>query len=130
MTKTVRQVMMPEPRTVDAATSLEDTARIMRAWDVSEVLVTDGDGRLCGELTAADIAVVAIASGQPPSTITAGQCANPETAFLRADDPVDEAFAVMREHEHRRLPVVDGERLVGAEWIADVAMAVIHPASR
>ena len=64
--KTVRDVMMPEPWTIDAKTSLQDTAHLLRAWDVRDALVTD-DGEMCGVLTDQDIVLFAVASGQDPS---------------------------------------------------------------
>jgi CBS domain-containing protein len=120
--KTVRDVMMPEPWTVEADVSIQEAAHLMRAWDVREVLVTD-HGELCGTLTDYDIIVLAIASGWPPSTLRAGHCADPETHKVAADDSTDQAIDYMRRHGLRRLPVVDGRQLVGSVWIADLAIA-------
>src|SRR6266545_1564390 len=64
--KTVRDVMMPEPWTVDANVSIQEAAHSMRAWDLRDVLVTDR-GELRGVLTDQDIIVLAIASGRHPS---------------------------------------------------------------
>ena len=125
MTKTVQDVMMPDPWAIDAQTSLEETAHLMRGWDVREVLVTD-QGQLCGALTDRDIIVIAIASGRAPSTVTAGESANPDTERLRADQPIAEAFSHMRRHDLRRLPVVEGGKLVGCAWIADLAHALVE----
>jgi CBS domain-containing protein len=122
MAKTVRDVMMPEPWTIDARTSLEETAHQMRAWAVREVLVTH-HGALCGMLNDHDMIVLAIASGHAPSQLSAGACCNPEMHRLDADQPIDDALDYMRHHELRRLPVVDGDQLVGSAWIADLAIA-------
>jgi CBS domain-containing protein len=45
----------------------------------------------------------------------------PDIVYVRADQDVDEAIALMRRHEVRRLPVVDGGRLVGMVALADLA---------
>ena len=121
--KIVRDVMMPEPWTIDAHTTLEETAHLMRAWDVRETLVTD-DGTLCGVLTDSDIIVLAIASGRAPSTLTAGECCNPNVLRLSTNEPVSDAFDYMHRHHLRHLPVVDGDHLVGTAWVADLAIAV------
>ena len=128
MAKTVQDVMMPEPWTIDAHTSLEATAHLMRAWDVREALVTD-EGELCGVLTDSDIIVLAIASGQAPSKLTAGECCNPNVHRLTADDEVRDAFDYMHRHELRHIPVVDGDQLVGTAWIPDLAHALATPSS-
>jgi CBS domain-containing protein len=39
-----------------------------------------------------------------------------------ADDPIDEALRTMAEHKVRRLPVIDGHRLVGVVSQADIAV--------
>jgi CBS domain-containing protein len=128
--KTVRNVMMPEPWTVDAHVSLQEAAHAMRAWDLRSVLVTD-DGELRGVLTDHDIIVLAIASGRNPSTLLAGECADPCPYTVAADDPADHAIDYMQRHGLRRLPVVDGQRLVGTVWITDLVIASHgHPGVR
>jgi CBS domain-containing protein len=120
--KTVRDVMMPEPWTVDANVSIQEAAHSMRAWDLRNVLVTD-QGDLRGILTDQDIIVLAIASGRHPSTLLAGECANTNLHTVAADDSTGQAIEYMRHHGLRRLPVVDGQQLVGTVWIADLAIA-------
>jgi CBS domain-containing protein len=126
--KTVRDVMMPEPWTVDADLSIQEVAHRMRAWSVRDVLVTD-QGQLCGILTDHDIIVLAIASGRHPATLLAGDCANPDTPTVAVDDSTDQALNYMRRHGLRRLPVIEGKQLVGAVWIADLAIASHDPST-
>jgi len=38
-----------------------------------------------------------------------------------ADDSVDEALSTMKDHQVRRLPVIDGHDLVGVVSLADLA---------
>ena len=40
---------------------------------------------------------------------------------IGADDSVDEALSTMKQHQVRRLPVIDGHDLVGIVSIADLA---------
>lgn len=40
---------------------------------------------------------------------------------IGADDSIDEALRMMAEHQIRRLPVIDGHRLVGMLAQADIA---------
>lgn len=126
--KTVRDVMMPEPWTVEASLSIQEVAHLMRAWDVRDVLVTD-HGELRGILADQDMIVLAIASGRHPSTLLAGECANPDIHTVAADDSADRAVDYMRRHGLRRLPVVDDHQLVGAVWIADLAIASHDPST-
>lgn len=125
MSKTVRDAMTPQPLTVDADASIERVARQMRRWDVRQVLVTDR-GRYCGVLTDSDIIVLAIASGRPPSTVSAGEACDPDGPRLAPDQPTGDAIEYMRLNDQQHLPVVDRHgRLVGVAWIDDLLAA--HP---
>ena len=123
MTKTVRDVMTPDPLTIDAATSIESAAHLMRASDATDVLVTE-NGSLRGQLTDSDIVVVAIAAGRHPATIPAGDCCNSDLAWVAADESLDRAAALMRRHGVGRLPVVDNGQPVGTVWWSNVATSV------
>ncbi|HEY4689408.1 MAG TPA: CBS domain-containing protein [Anaerolineae bacterium] len=50
---------------------------------------------------------------------------NPVT--VRSDDPLRVATEVMRQHQCRRLPVVDGDKLVGIVSDRDVRLALNSP---
>ena len=43
---------------------------------------------------------------------------------IGADDPVEDALQVMKEHEVQRLPVIDGHDLVGMISLQDIARNV------
>ncbi|HEY3142545.1 MAG TPA: CBS domain-containing protein [Acidimicrobiales bacterium] len=119
MTRTVRQVMKSDPLTVDADTSIETAAHLMRASDSTDVLVTD-NGSFRGVLTDSDIVVVAIAAGRHPATIPAGDCCNQDMAWITADEPADRAAELMRRHALDRLPVLHDGQLVGTVQLGDV----------
>ena len=44
-------------------------------------------------------------------------------AFIGADDSVDEAIKTVKAHKVRRLPLIDGTKLVGMVSQADIARA-------
>lgn len=119
MIQTVRDVMLPDPLTIDAKTSIGAAAQLMRTRNVEDVLVTD-NGRLCGLLTDSDIVVFAIAAGRHPDTVYAGECCNPDLTAVDPDDSTERAAALMRDSAVDRLPVVDHGRLVGMVSLAAV----------
>jgi anti-anti-sigma factor len=118
--------MVPARWTVPVHAPLQDAAHLMRAWDVRDVFVVD-EGSFRGILGDVDIVVVAIASGRSPSDMTAGECVAADAPRLHADEPVADALTVMAHHQLQRAPVVDGDELVGAVWIADLEAAVLRP---
>jgi CBS domain-containing protein len=93
----------------------------MRELDVGALPVCGEDNRLKGMVTDRDIVVRCIADNGDPQTVRAGELARGKPVTIGADDPLDEALAMMKEHQIRRLPVIDGHDLVGIISQADVA---------
>jgi CBS domain-containing protein len=116
----IRDVMTSNPRTVSADDSIQNAARIMRDEDTGAVPVVDGQ-RPIGMVTDRDIVVRAVADGGQLSRpvreiVTTGVvCVTPEMSTREANE-------LMSEHQVRRLPVVEGDRLVGIVSLGDLAV--------
>lgn len=121
---TARDIMTPGAERVGENETLEVAARKMRDENVGALPVCGTDNRLKGMVTDRDIAVKCLAEGQDPKTMTAGELAAGKPATIGADDPVEEALRTMKEHQVRRLPVIDGHDLVGMLAQADIARAM------
>lgn len=121
MADTVRDVMIPNPLTLDASSSVQDAANVMRSNDIGDVLISDGE-RLRGILTDRDIVLRCVAPGLAPDITAAGDCCSPNLYTVEADDPTERAVEVMRDNALRRLPVVDDGRVVGIVSIGDLAV--------
>lgn len=119
----VRDVMVPVLSAVPAGCPLPQAARLMRSWDTRESLVVADDGSLCGLLRDTDIVVFAIASGRSPAELSAADCCDPDVPRLDADQFVTEAIGLMRHHQVRRVPVVEGSQLLGTVWLSDLEAA-------
>ena len=116
----VSEVMTPNPRTCQPNSTLQDAAKIMRDEDTGAVPVVEG-GRVVGMVTDRDIVVRGIAEGSAGDRkvreILSGDvvCATPEMSTAEAAD-------LMGEHQIRRLPVVEGDKLVGIVSLGDLAV--------
>jgi len=116
----IRDVMTANPRTLSPDDSIQSAARLMRDSDTGVVPVVE-NGRPIGLITDRDIVVRAIADGaqadRPIREIITGEVitASPEMSTR-------EAAELMSEHQVRRLPVVEGELLVGIVSIGDLAV--------
>jgi CBS domain-containing protein len=75
-------------------------------------------------LTDRDIVVKVLAEGRDPNSVTAGDLAQGKPVTIGADDDTAEILRTMAQYQVRRLPVIDGHRLVGIVAIADVARAL------
>ena len=116
----IRDVMTPNPRTVSPNDSIQNAARIMRDEDTGVVPVVD-NGKPVGLVTDRDIVVRAVAEdGQLNRPVRDIVTANVVAA--RPDMSTKEAAALMSEHQIRRLPVVENNKLVGIVSIGDLAV--------
>jgi CBS domain-containing protein len=116
----VRDAMTPDPTSVSSSTTVADAARLLGAEDVGSLPVVDGD-RLVGVLTDRDIVLRVVREGRDPAATTVADVATRELETARPEQPLDEALRLMARRQVRRLPVLDGGRLVGILAQADVA---------
>ena len=104
------------------ATALE-AAQKMKQLDVGALPICGTDERLKGMITDRDIVIGVLAEGRDPASTKAIEVGEGDanTVTIGADDSVEEARETMARHQVRRLPVIDGERMVGIIAPADVA---------
>lgn len=102
--------------------SLVEAAQLMRAQDIGDVLVADGD-LLVGVVTDRDITVRAVAEGADPLTVNAETVCTPDPVCVGPDDEVATAVRLMRRHAVRRLPVVEDGRPLGVVSLGDLAIS-------
>jgi CBS domain-containing protein len=121
MTGTVREVMTVDPITVRQGDPLTEAAKLMRDADVGAVVVVDND-RVFGVITDRDITVRAVAEEIDPRAARVGDIVTHDLVAVSPDDDMDTAVELMRTHAVRRLPVLDGERLVGVVALGDLAV--------
>ncbi len=147
---TVREYMDPDPPTVSPDATVEEVARLLGENELPGVTVVDGDRRVLGVVTENDLVIgdeegdlhiphyIELFGGlvflepfrrfeqrlKKAVATTAEQMmtANPRT--VGPDDDVDEVAHVIVETGYNRIPVVEGERLVGVISRADVVRAL------
>jgi CBS domain-containing protein len=116
----IRDVMTPNPKTVSPNDPIQQAARIMRDEDTGVVPVVE-NGRPVGMVTDRDIVIRAVADGsqttRPVRDIVTGT-----VIAARPDMSTREASELMSEHQIRRLPVVENDRLVGIVSLGDIAV--------
>jgi CBS domain-containing protein len=118
--ETARDVMSTGAECVPAHETLDRAAQMMREHDVGALPVCGPDDRVQGIITDRDIVLKCVAAGHDPATVTAGELAT-GLVWIPADATVEEALARMEEHQIKRLPVMDGNRIVGMITEADLA---------
>jgi CBS domain-containing protein len=123
MAKKARDIMSPDCTCIGEHDTLLDAAKRLAELDVGALPICGEDDRLKGMLTDRDIVVRALAQGKDPGSTEAGELGvgDGKTVTIGADDSIEEALRTMSDHQVRRLPVIDGHRLVGIISQADIA---------
>jgi CBS domain-containing protein len=116
----VREVMTAAPETVTPETTLRDAATLMERLDIGNVLVVQGE-QLLGIVTDRDIALRGVARGLNPATTKVAQVFTSSAVSVSPTASVEEAGRLMREHDVRRLPVVESGRPIGIVSLGDLA---------
>jgi CBS domain-containing protein len=117
----VRDVMTPNPRVVQLADSIQAAAVVMRDEDTGVVPVVDGSLKLVGVVTDRDLAIRAIADGKHYGE-TVREFLTTQLIIVTPDMSTVDAAKLMAFHQVRRLPVVEGENLVGIVSLGDLAV--------
>ena len=120
MTK-ARDIMTEGADYVDGSTTVLEVAKKLAANDYGSVPICDGD-KLKGMITDRDIVVKVLAEGKDPASTKVIDLVQGEVVTIGADDSVEEAARTMAKHQVRRLPVIDGTKLVGMLAQADLAL--------
>lgn len=122
---TARDIMTPDPIIFGVDDSVVDIAKRMESDDIGAVIICNPEERMQGMVTDRDLAIQVIAAGRDPSTCTAGDLVDGrEVVTIGADDDLELAIRTMKDHAVRRLPVIDGHRVVGIISQADLALHV------
>jgi CBS domain-containing protein len=121
MAKSVRDAMTEDPRSIGASASVVEAARLMRAEHIGSLPVTEDD-RLVGMITDRDITTRVVAESAAPEATSVGDVYSRDLISVGPDHDLEEALGLMAQHQVRRLPVVQGGRLVGMVAQADIAL--------
>ena len=118
----VKDVMSRDVQVTQPHTTLREAAELMKALDVGPLPVCDGD-RLVGIVTDRDIVVRSVAEGQDCWEGRVRDAMSTDIAYCFDDDDIAIATRQMKEHQLRRLLVLNRDkRLVGIVSLGDVAV--------
>ena len=120
MGTSIKEIMTRDVRACEPNATVADAAKVMAQGDVGPVPIVQ-DGRLVGIVTDRDIVVRVVAEGRDPNATTVKEIASTDLVTVSPGDDLDEALKLLAERQVRRLPVVEGERLVGIVAQADIA---------
>lgn len=116
----VSEIMTKNLVTVGIASAVSEAAKKMLSENVGTVLVTD-KGQLKGLVTDRQIATKVVGTGKDASKVKVSDFMTEDPVTCSSDMEICEAAKIMGENKYRRIPAVEGEKLVGILSIADIA---------
>ena len=106
--------------TVNITATAAEAAKKMQSEKVGTVLVLDG-WVLKGLVTDRQIATRVVASGKDPAKVGVSEFMTKNPVTVSPEMDIHEAVRVMGAQGYRRIPVLEGEKLVGIISTADIA---------
>jgi CBS domain-containing protein len=117
----VEQLMTSEVEAGRPDSTLAEAAAIMWRRDCGVVPIVDAEGTVVGIVTDRDVCIALASRGQTAHEVRAAEVMSNPVHTCNAVDDVEEALALMRRQQVRRLPVLDARgRLAGLLSINDV----------
>ena len=117
----VSEIMSGEVYAIDEREPVIAAARLLKSMNLGALPVTGRGGALVGMLTDRDIALRCVAAGGDAREVRVGDIMSRGVRTASPDADVAEAAQSMRRGQVRRLPVVEGGRIVGMLSLADLA---------
>lgn len=119
----VKDIMGRELYSAPSTASVRDVAQIMLRHNIGSVPIVSGD-RLVGIITDRDLAVECCTANADLQKTPVADFMTTNPITCRSDLDLSDACDLMAKHQIRRLPVVDGGRLVGIISLGDLAVCL------
>ena len=117
----VKDLMSDQVISVSPEETVAVAARLMTRHNVGALPVRDRDGSLCGILTDRDVVTRCVALERPMQQTSVARVMTARVATVPPTASVDQAAAMLAREQVRRLPVVEGRRLVGMVTLSDLS---------
>lgn len=117
----VCNLMTSEPATCSPSDHLASAAMKMWTNDCGILPVVE-DSRTLGVVTDRDIAMALAMKESQATAVTVADVITGDLFSCAPEDEVADALTIMRDHRVRRLPVLDGGRLIGILSLNDIAL--------
>ena len=118
----VRDIMRRNVKTVRTDDSVHAAVLKMNKFQIGSVIVTN-NGRAVGIITERNILERIVEPRLDPATIWAKDIMSAPLVTVDPNDTVDEAAKIMAQKRIKKLPVVEGDKVVGVVSTSDIVRA-------
>lgn len=117
----ISEIMSERVVTIDQREPVIAAARLLKRMNLGALPVTDRSGKLVGMLTDRDIVLRCVAAGGDAREMVVADIMSRGIVTASPESEVSDAARRMGRGQVRRLPVVEGGKLVGMLSLADMA---------
>jgi len=115
----VKDVMVEEVITVEPDTKVRDAVELMNENEIGCLIVTK-DGKPLGIITERDILKKIVCQSKKPELMRVSEIMSKPLLVGRVDMDLGDAARLMLKKNVKKLPIVNGEKLVGLVTLTDI----------
>jgi len=115
----VKQAMTKNILVIHPDTAIKDAAKIMAQRRVGSLIAVEGN-KLVGIITELDIIWKVVAGDLDPKITLVRDVMTKEVVTVKANQTLEEATQIMVENKIKKLPVLEGDKLVGIITATDL----------
>lgn len=116
----VAEVMNKRVKTIRPEQKVREAAMIMNEFHIGSLLVVSGEGKLVGIITERDILSDVVAQGKSSKEVRVEEVMSSEVITIDPRTTLEDAAALMTKHKIKKLPVLEGGRVVGIITASDL----------
>jgi len=119
----IREIAVKEVYCANPEATLSEVAAMMRDHSVGAIPVCEGK-KLVVIITDRDIVITCAAMGGNATQCKAKEFMSKNYRTVSPDADLEQAAKIMAEEQVRRLPVIEGDKLVGILSLGDISLAL------
>ena len=119
----VRHIMQKRVVTAKPTVTLREACEVMSKLHIGSLVVVEDD-KIAGIITSTDV-MRAVAEGNDPDKTQIGDIMSKNVITITPDTTLEEAVETMMKNKIKRLPVVEGDKIVGIITASDII--VVEP---
>lgn len=116
----LRRIMVEKVRTARLDDTVQNIALLMKRYQIGCVIIVDDDEKPVGIITERDMIGRVVCKAVAPEDVRIVDVMSKPLVTASSDMRAGDAAKIMLEHNVKKLPVVDGGRLVGLVTLTDL----------
>ena len=116
----VKDVMVTDLVTIKADISVKKAVKVMNDFEIGCLIVVE-KGQAIGIVTERDVLKRIVVEGRNPEETLVRDIMSKPLIVVSPETSLEEAIEVMFKHKIKKLPVIDGGKLVGLVTFTDIA---------